>query len=258
MDFSTAKKIEDSKLEYLVFVIDLSKEILEDDFYQISGSKITRYNLIFDEILNFCKLKDYVSNSKIQFSLYTITDSLNKVIPFSTIRDFDTQLSQCRDVLVNSISLYEEFLDLGIIFKEGVQLTYQNKNSKEMIERESITRFILFYNRYKTPVINSIENEFNTISFHRLKDFCLDCIFIRKKTESDEEKKLVKESYSSLMKWKTRLGYYAEVSRNVTSFKFWLNLLMANANQRIKNGDVDKHQKKIQEIINNSLELAEF
>ena len=67
-------KIEDNKQEKIAFVIDLSTEILFEDFLTSTGEKIERLKMLFEEISNFIKLKDYFTSKPCEFALYTYTN----------------------------------------------------------------------------------------------------------------------------------------------------------------------------------------
>ena len=92
------------------------------------------------------------------------------------------------------------------------------------------------------------------MAFIRLTNFCFDVIFMRKKINTDEDKRSLSEVYASLTSMKPKFWYAMEVSGNINKFKFFMNLLLANANQRIKFSEIDKYQKRIEEIVGNYIE----
>ena len=117
--YSTSK-IEDLKPEKIAFVIDLYEEVRNEDFLSINGDmKLSRLEVIVNEILNFSKLKDYFSTNT-EYGLYTYTSNLKKEIPFCQITQFLQKLNEfkLRFVSLNFISGDSPF-DLADIFNEA-------------------------------------------------------------------------------------------------------------------------------------------
>lgn len=250
-------KIEDNKQEKIAFVIDLSTEILFEDFLTSTGEKIERLKMLFEEISNFIKLKDYFTSKPCEFALYTYTNKFNKEIEFCELKEFDVKFSNFYSSLKSKVLEVTEKLDLAQIFSDAIYNLYLTKEHKEnkniisssrILNSEILTRYILFYNRSNMPATNSEEKELNTMTFIRLTNFYFDVVFLRKKINSDEDKKSLSGIYSSLKTVKTKNWYSFDISANYNKFKFYMNLLLANANQRIKITEVDKHQKKIEEF----------
>jgi hypothetical protein len=74
---------------------------------------------------------------------------------------------------------------------------------------------------------------------------------MRKKSSSDEAKKSMMATFNSLKTAQAPFWYSLEVSGSVQKFKHYMNLLLANPNQRIKLSEIDKQQKKVEELIKN-------
>jgi hypothetical protein len=244
-------KIDDNKQEKIAFIIDLSSEILKEDFYNYNGEKISRFKLITDEISNFIKLKDYFSSKPAEFALYIYSDNLSKEIDFCEVNYFEMHFTQVANKIKNQIKNPQDYLDLSEIFTQATSLLYSKKNNYNhmLINDEIIYRYILFYNRSDIPVINRLEKEYNTMTFIRLTNFYFDVIFLRKKSITEEDKKVLTEVYNSLTSIKPKSWYATEISGSFNKFKFYMSLLLANANQRIKLGEIDKYQKSVEEII---------
>ncbi len=277
-------KLEDNKQEKIAFIVDLSEDILLEDFVNPNLDKVERFDLIFEGISNFVKLKNYFSSTNTQFALYSYTNILNKEIDFCDVRDFDmvfqqifstlkknvcvnrgmTNLRQNSDMSNNSNKSNSNNeikpLDLAHIFYESInqvnlQSIHKPEGNKDSIPDDRIIyRYILIYNRSNMPVVNSNEKEFNTMNFIRLTNFCFDVIFLRKKINAEEDKKILNEVYTSLTSIKPKFWYALEISTSVNKFNFSMNLLLANASQRIKVSELDKYQKKIEEIVRNYFE----
>lgn len=239
-------RIEDNRQEKIAFIIDLSDEILREDFVNFNGEKVERIKILFDEISNFIKLKDYFSSRPTEFALYIYTDKLRKEIGFCEVKEFDIMFNQMRNNAKNFVIEPNDYLDLAQIFKEATgNLNLSGKAN------EVIYRYILFYNRSDIPATNSNDREYNTMTFIRLSNFFFDVVFMRRKINADEDKRILNEVYNSLTSVKPKFWYAMEVSGNLNKFKFLMNLLLANANQRVKISDVDKFQKGVEEIVKN-------
>jgi hypothetical protein len=254
-----SSKIEDNKQEKIAFVIDLSSEVLNEDFLTNSGEKIERLKMLHEEISNFVKLKDYFTSKPCEFALYSYTQKFNKEIEFCELKEFDMKFSNFYNTLRSKVIEAKEYLDLAQVFSEAIyslnttKENRENKNinaasSSRILNSEILTRYILFYNRSNMPAINSNDKELNTMTFIRMTNFYFDVVFLRKKINSDEDKKILSEVYSSLKTVKTKNWYSFEISGNHNKFKFYVNLLLANANQRLKITEVEKHQRKIEEL----------
>lgn len=87
------------------------------------------------------------------------------------------------------------------------------------------------------------------MAFIRLTNFYCDVVFLRKKMITDEDKRTLTEVYNSLTKIKTKFWYAFESSGNYNKFKYIINLLLANPNQRTKLSDIDITQKGIDEFM---------
>ena len=259
-----SSKIEDNRSEKIAFVIDLSAEILNEEFLNSNGEKMDRLKVLFEEISNFIKLKDYFNSRPTQFAFYSYNRKLNKEIDFCELKEFDIKFTQIKNSIKNKICIQTESLDLSLIFSEATQILGKKEKEKEansslstnfnnIISNESLVRFILFYNR-DMPVVNSKDKEFNNMAFIRLTNFYFDVVYLRKKMNSDEDKKSLTEIYNSLTLVKTKYWYATEISGNYTKIKFFMNLLLANPNQRVKIAEVDKFQKKVEEIVSNYIE----
>jgi hypothetical protein len=259
-DFSLlSTKIEDNKQEKISFVVDLHEEIFKEDFIGVNNEKVERINVIFDEICNFVKLKDYFSSKATEFALFTYTDKLNKEIDFSGLKEFINDLVQVRNKIKNQVVAFSDYLDLTEIYSESINYLGKlnvnfNKESNFVYNNEIILRTILFYNRSEIPAINSNEKDFNLITFIRLTNFYFDVIFFRKKINSDDDKRILTEVFNSLTTVKPKFWYAFEISGNINKFKFTMNLLLANPNQRVKLSEIDKYQKGVEEIIKNYID----
>ena len=99
-----------------------------------------------------------------------------------------------------------------------------------------------------------IQMRTNITTFIRLTNFYFDIIFLRKRILNEEDKIIQNEVFNSLTSVKSKNWYTFEVSANYSKFKYSMSLLLANPNQRVKFGDIDKQQKCIEEIVKNYLE----
>ena len=253
--YSTSK-IEDLKPEKIAFVIDLYEEVRNEDFLSINGDvKLSRLEVIVNEILNFSKLKDYFSTNT-EYGLYTYTSNLKKEIPFCQITQFLQKLNEfkLRFVSLNFISGDSPF-DLADIFNEAYSfmtsiLSIESfaKNNKD---NDYLIRFILFYNRSDIPATLSNTTDYNLLTFTRNLRFFFDVIFLRRKKQSEEDKKKLTITYSSFAQTRPNFWYIFENSGNLQHFKFYMNLLLANPAQRVKLHNIDKYHKKIANLINN-------
>jgi hypothetical protein len=253
--YSTSK-IEDLKPEKIAFVIDLYEEVRNEDFLSINGDmKLSRLEVIVNEILNFSKLKDYFSTNT-EYGLYTYTSNLKKEIPFCQITQFLQKLNEfkLRFVSLNFISGDSPF-DLADIFNEAYSfmtsiLSIESfaKNNKD---NDYLIRFILFYNRSDIPATLSNTTDYNLLTFTRNLRFFFDVIFLRRKKQNEEDKKKLTITYSSFAQTRPNFWYIFENSGNLQHFKFYMNLLLANPAQRVKLHNIDKYHKKIANLINN-------
>ena len=253
--YSTSK-IEDLKPEKIAFVIDLYEEVRNEDFLSINGDmKLSRLEVIVNEILNFSKLKDYFSTNT-EYGLYTYTSNLKKEIPFCQITQFLQKLNEfkLRFVSLNFISADSPF-DLADIFNEAYSfmtsiLSIESfaKNNKD---NDYLIRFILFYNRSDIPATLSNTTDYNLLTFTRNLRFFFDVIFLRRKKQNEEDKKKLTITYSSFAQTRPNFWYIFENSGNLQHFKFYMNLLLANPAQRVKLHNIDKYHKKIANLINN-------
>ena len=253
--YSTSK-IEDLKPEKIAFVIDLYEEVKNEDFLSINGDmKLSRLEVIVNEILNFSKLKDYFSTGT-EYGLYTYTSNLKKEIPFCQITQFLQKLNEfkLRFVSLNFISGDTPF-DLADIFNEAYSfmtsiLSIESfaKNNKD---NDYLIRFILFYNRSDIPATLSNTTDYNLLTFTRNLRFFFDVIFLRRKKQNEEDKKKLTITYSSFAQTRPNFWYIFENSENLQHFKFYMNLLLANPAQRVKLHNIDKYHKKIANLINN-------
>ena len=253
--YSTSK-IEDLKPEKIAFVIDLYEEVRNEDFLSINGDmKLSRLEVIVNEILNFSKLKDYFSTNT-EYGLYTYTSNLKKEIPFCQITQFLQKLNEfkLRFVSLNYISGDCPF-DLADIFNEAYSfmtsiLSIESfaKNNKD---NDYLIRFILFYNRSDIPATLSNTTDYNLLTFTRNLRFFFDVIFLRRKKQNEEDKKKLTITYSSFAQTRPNFWYIFENSGNLQHFKFYMNLLLANPAQRVKLHNIDKYHKKIANLINN-------
>ena len=253
--YSTSK-IEDLKPEKIAFVIDLYEEVKNEDFLSINGDmKLSRLEVIVNEILNFSKLKDYFSTNT-EYGLYTYTSNLKKEIPFCQITQFLQKLNEfkLRFVSLNFISGDTPF-DLADIFNEAYSfmtsiLSIESfaKNNKD---NDYLIRFILFYNRSDIPATLSNTTDYNLLTFTRNLRFFFDVIFLRRKKQNEEDKKKLTITYSSFAQTRPNFWYIFENSGNLQHFKFYMNLLLANPAQRVKLHNIDKYHKKIANLINN-------
>lgn len=240
--------IEDNKEEKIAFIVDFDDEIYNKDFTATNGEKYDRLAVIFDEITNFCRLKDYLNSKTTEFAFYIYTNKLTKVIDFAALKDFLPNFNDHKKVIQDIKFSKSNVFDLSEIFTEGLNsLVKENSNEK-------IVRFILFYNRSDTISVISNSKEHNLITFIRLTNFFFDVMFIRRKLNSDEDKKLLSDVFNSLTSVKPKFWYAFENSGNLNKMKFTMNLLLANANQRIKLSDIDKFQKSIEEIVKNYID----
>ncbi len=253
--YSTSK-IEDLKPEKIAFVIDLYDEVKNEDFLSINrDTKLSRLEVIINEILNFSKLKDYFSNGT-EYGLYTYTQGLKKEIPFCQISNFLQKLNEFKlsAATLNLISGDSPF-DLADIFNEAysfmtsiLSLESFAKNNKE---NDNLIRFILFYNRSDIPATLSNTTDYNLLTFTRNLRFFFDVIFLRRKKQNEEDRKKLTITYSSFAQTRPNFWYIFENSGNLQQFKFYMNLLLANPSQRVMLHNVEKYRKKIANLINN-------
>jgi hypothetical protein len=212
-------------------------------------NRIDRFTVIFDELTNFVKLKDYFCNKPTEFGFYIYTNKLVKLIEFTSFKEFIPNLADNRRMLKEMKFTGKDIFDLSEIFEEA--FSYLNKLSRTSSSNETIIRYILFYNRSDIPSMISNEKEHNLINFIRLTNFYFDIIFLRKKMNSDEDKKVLTEVFSSLTMAKPKFWYAFENSGNIPKLKYFMNLLLANPNQRVKLSEIDKTQKNIEELVKN-------
>jgi hypothetical protein len=252
-----SNKIEDNKQEKIAFVIDTSDEIFKEDFKTINNERIHRLEMIFEEIVTFVKLKDYISIKSPEFALYTYSDCLKKEIDFMKISEFISNLNQVKYNLKTYIYFGKSIVDLSHIFSEAfnsMQKFDKEKDKNIPSLNEIIVRYILIYNRSDISAINSNEEQYNITSFIRLTNFFFDVIFLRRRITTEEDKIIQNEVFSSLTSFRPKTWYAFEISGNVSKFKFSMNLILANPNQRIKFNELDKNQKAIEDIVKNYME----
>ena len=252
-----SSKIEDIKREKIAFVIDMYEEIKNEDFLSVSGDKKeSRFEVIMSEIENFVKVKDYFS-VKTEFALYTYTRRLKQEIKFSLINAFLEKLNEFKFHCGKSnLSNGNEQLDLAEIYNEAYSylkpfLSIESFSNSKNYENDCIIRFILFYNRSDIPAIVSNSSEYNVINFIRMTKFIFDVVFLRRKIANEEDKKILKTTFNSFCGNKPKYWYAFENSGNILKFKHYMNLLLANPNQRVKLSNLDKYQKKVDELIKN-------
>jgi hypothetical protein len=89
------------------------------------------------------------------------------------------------------------------------------------------------------------------MTFIRWTNYYFDVVFLRNKLNSEDDKRTLTEVFNSLTAVKPKFWYAFENSGNYAKFKFIMNLLLANPNQRIKLSEIDKHQKRVDELIKN-------
>ena len=250
-------RIDDIKKEKIAFIIDLYDELKHEDFVTVTNDKKeNRFNIITSEIANFVKVKDYFS-SETEYALYTYGNTLKQEIKFNNISSFLEQFSEFKlNILNNTLSQGHDRIDLAMIFDEAhtylkQSLSVEAFSKSKSSENDTIIRFILFYVRSDVPVVLSKPHEYNLMTFVRLTNFVFDVVFMRKKSSSDEAKKSMMTTFNSLKTAQAPFWYSLEVSGSVQKFKHYMNLLLANPNQRIKLSEIDKQQKKVEELIKN-------
>ena len=81
--------------------------------------------------------------------------------------------------------------------------------------------------------------------------FIFDVVFLRRKIANEEDQKILKTTFNSFCGNKPKYWYAFENSGNILKFKHYMNLLLANPNQRVKLSNLDKYQKKVDELIKN-------
>jgi len=252
-----SNKIEDNKQEKIAFIIDTSDEIFKEDFKTLNNERLHRLEMIFEEIVTFVKLKDYISVRSPDFALYTYSESLKKEIDFMKISEFISNLNKVKYNLKTYIYFGKSFIDVASIFSEAFNCMdrfekEKDKNIPSM--NEIIVRYILIYNKSDMRAINSNEEQFNITTFIRLTNFFFDVIFLRKRITTEEDKTIQNEVFSSLTSFKPKTWYAFEISGSIPKFKYCMNLMLANPNQRIKLSEVDKSQKNIEDIVKNYIE----
>ena len=75
--------------------------------------------------------------------------------------------------------------------------------------------------------------------------------YVKKATIVIEDKKILMTTFNSFKLNKPKYWYVFENSGNIMRFKHIMNLLLANPNQRVKLQNIEKFQKKIDELIKN-------
>ena len=130
-------------------------------------------------------------------------------------------------------------------------LTIESFADSKNAENDQLIRFILFYNRSDIPAVVSNSSEFNVINFLRMTKFIFDVVFLRRKKQNEEDKKILMTTFNSFKLNKPKYWYVFENSGNIMRFKHIMNLLLANPNQRVKLQNIEKFQKKIDELIKN-------
>ena len=250
-------KIEDLKQEKIAFVIDMYEEIKNEDFLSVSGDKKeSRFEVITEEIENFVKVKDYFS-IKTEFALYSYTRTLKQEIKFVPINVFLEKLNEFKfHCGKTNLANGNEQLDLAEIYNEAFSylkpfLTIESFADSKNAENDQLIRFILFYNRSDIPAMVSNSSEFNVINFLRMTKFIFDVVFLRRKKQNEEDKKILMTTFNSFKLNKPKYWYVFENSGNIMRFKHIMNLLLANPNQRVKLQNIEKFQKKIDELIKN-------
>jgi hypothetical protein len=253
----STNRLEDIKNEKIAFVIDMYEEITNEDFLSLNGdTKLKRADVITEEILNFVKLKDFCSE-KTEFALYIYNTNLKKEIKFCEISEFMMKYNDYKNNRYgkDGIAQGESYLDLVEIFKEAEIYTKPMQSIESYAKQKGkdndfIIRFILLYNRSEIPVVMS-NNEYNIMTFMRNPYFIFDVIFLRRKISNDDDKKKLLNTFNSLNNIRPQFFYIFEISGSLQKFKFYMNLLLANPNQRIKLSNIDKFHKKMENLINN-------
>ena len=257
-DFSLlSNKIEDCKYEKIAFIIDTSDEIYKEDFKTNNNEKFTRIDMIFDEIIAFCKLKDFISSKATEFRLYTYSDYLKIEIDFLPMKEFISKIHQVKNNLKTHIFFGKSIIDLANIFAETLKVLQSLDSKKENFipsVSEIIVRVIFFYNRSDISATNSDDEKFNKATFIKLTNFYFDIIFLRKRILNEEDKIIQNEVFNSLTSVQSKNWYAFEVSGYYAKFKNSMSLLLANPNQRVKFSDIDKQQKCLEEIVKSYLE----
>ena len=158
-----SNKIEDCKYEKIAFIIDTSDEIFKEDFKTHNNEKIIRIDMIFEEIIAFCKLKDFISSKATEFALYTYSDDLKIEIDFLPMKEFISKINQVKHNLKTHIYFGKSIIDLAKIFAESLKLTRTHDSKKEKFIptiNEIIVRVIFFYNRSDFSATNSDEDQY--------------------------------------------------------------------------------------------------
>lgn len=249
-------RLEDLKTEKIAFVIDMYEELKNDDYFSITGEeKLTRFEALTSEIINFVKIKDYFSTGT-QFALYTYRRNLQKEIKFTNVSDFlnlfDNFKKRCnKEELVSggcSLDLTEIHKEACNYLEENLSITSfaNSKNSDN-----ELIRFILFYNRSEIPASKSNTVVYNMINLVKMSNFICDVVFLRRKMNNEEDKKVLTRTFNSFMSEKPKMWYLFENSGSIQKLKYVMNLLLANPCQRVLLVNIEKYKKKIDELITN-------
>lgn len=249
--------LEDLEEEKIAFVIDMFEEIKNDDYLSISGEeKLSRFEVLTSEIINYVKLKEYISTNTL-FGLYLYDTNLKKKISFCKAKEFINEFDTFKNNVSqdNLVSGNDTAFDLAQIYSEALEyikesLSIDSFGNAEKFGNE-IVRFILFYNRSYIPAICSNTLEYNMLNFVRMPNFIFDVVFMRKKIINEDDKKLLGKTFASFTNNKPKTWYAFENSGSVQKLKYYLNLLLANPSQRVLLVNVEKYKKKIDELITN-------
>ncbi len=165
--------ISEAKQERITFIIDISNNIDNNFFYSIKDtdtSYITLLEGIINEIKSFVRLKGYISNTKVDFSLYTFADKLNEVINFTEASYF---LELLKEKNFSSKEINDKVRDVSPIFlKMGV-------NSVSLFNTEfNFNNRIIFFYSSDVPVTIDVK----TISLiNKSFNMYFDIIFLHNK-----------------------------------------------------------------------------
>lgn len=264
MKLYSTSKIEDVKQEKIAFVIDMYSEIKSHDFLTVLGDKkITRLEAIVDEIVNYIKIKDYFSNNT-EFALYTYANGLKKECSFCQVASFIDKMGEFKSTNCKEGENEDEdkikvddYIDVGEIYSEGYSflaplMTIDSFARPKSNENDFIIRFIFFYSRSKIIPHISDNEKYNLMNFVRMPNFVMDVVFLRKKANNEEDKKTLSNTFKFFKNVKPKFWYLFENSGNIMKLKFQMNLLLAYPGQRIKLENIDKYQKKVEELIKNT------
>jgi hypothetical protein len=117
-------KLEDNKQENIAFVIDLDEELFKSEMtsgleYKFNHFRISRFESIFEQLINFCKLKDFIATKPVRYALYIYKDNLQRLTDYISFEEFIIKLDEYKGTLSKLKRSSYSYFDIAEVLQEA-------------------------------------------------------------------------------------------------------------------------------------------